>query len=164
MLFRAPVSRRSPFSGRLDLRFVLNFVLQHPATADDDDDDDDVDDTFPISLRLRDLLCQIADTTCPGMHANVSTLHMMARSRTTCIDEDVIVSVLVPSAREIVAAISTEAADSVPSLPVDRPHPRIATMILRPIDSLSPTTTATSLPHRIQLFRATGRRTTTTSG
>ncbi|KYN26912.1 hypothetical protein ALC57_03727 [Trachymyrmex cornetzi] len=116
----------------------------------DDDDDDDVDDIFPISLRLRDLLRQIADTitTCPGMRADVSTLRVMARSRTTCIDEEI--DRLGPRSF-YVSSISMKAAGSVPFLPVDQPHPRIATMILRPIDPLStsppppppPATTAT---------------------
>lgn len=83
-------SRRSPAFGRLDPRSVLDFVLQHPATANDGDDD--VDDTSPTSLRLRDLLRQIADATaaCPGMRADVSTLRAMARSRTTCIDVEIV--------------------------------------------------------------------------
>ncbi|KYQ52595.1 hypothetical protein ALC60_08312 [Trachymyrmex zeteki] len=110
------------------------------------DDDDDVDDIFPISLRLRDLLRQIADTitTCPGMRADVSTLRMMARSRTTCIDEEI--DRLGPRSFYgcHVSSISIEAAGSVPFLPVDQPHPRIATMILRPIDPLSTTATLAS--------------------
>ncbi|TGZ50593.1 Uncharacterized protein DBV15_08092 [Temnothorax longispinosus] len=105
------------------------------------DDDEDDDDTFPISLRLRDLLCQIADTTtaCPGMRADVSTLRVMARSRMTGIDEN----------RRLPCIVDLNGG-SVPSLPVDRPHPSIATMILRPIDplslSLSPPTATPPLP------------------
>lgn len=168
-MLRAPKSRRSPFFGRLDLRFVSNFVLQHPAMVDDDGDDDDVDDTFPISLRLRDLLRQIADTitACPGMRADVSTLRAMARSRTTCIDEDVIVSVLVLTMREMAAAYrrsqrrhhrfrgpfsagrSTSSSHRDDDPPPDRSS-------LHPPSHRHP-----SPPHRIQLFRASGRRTTT---
>lgn len=136
MLLRAPESRRSPLIGRLDLRFVPNFVLQHPVMADDDDDDDD---TFPISLRLRDLLRQIADTTtaCPGMRANVSTLRAMACSRTTCIDEDVIVSVLVLSTRETAAAYRRSQRRPPVRFLLCRSIDLILAMILRPIDPLS---------------------------
>jgi len=126
------------------------------ADDDDDDDDDDVDNT--ISLRLRDLLCQIADTitTCPGMRANVSTLRAMARSRTTCIDEDVIVSVLglflrLPrivdlngSRRFDPFSAGRSSSYRVDDYPPDR-------------FSLYPPPP----PHRIQLFRASGQRTTT---
>lgn len=81
---RLQFRRSSPF-GRLDLRFVSNFVLQHPVMADDD-----VDDALPVSRRLRDLRCQDVDTTmvCPGMtREDVSILHAIVRSRTTSIDE-----------------------------------------------------------------------------
>lgn len=74
--------RRSPPFGRLDLRFALNFVLQHPVMADDDD----VDDVLPVFRRLRVLRRQ--DVVCPGMtREDVSILHATARSRTTSIDE-----------------------------------------------------------------------------
>ena len=112
------------------------------------DDDDDVDDIFPISLRFRDLLRQIADTitTCPGMRVDVSTLRVMARSR-TCIDEEIDRFDPRSFYGYHISWISMEVG-SVPFLPVDQPHPRIATMILRPIDPLSTychttTTTAT---------------------
>lgn len=77
--------RRSPPFGRLDLRFVSSFVLQHPVMADDG-----VDDALPVSRGLRDLRRQDADTitVCPGIsREDVSILHAIARSRTTSIDE-----------------------------------------------------------------------------
>jgi len=110
-------------------------MLQHPAMADDD--------IFPISLRFRDLLRQIADTitTCPEMRADVSTLRVIARSRTTCIDKEI--DRLGPRSfyGYLVSSISMEIVGSISFLPID--HPRIATMILRPIDPLSYCHTAT---------------------
>lgn len=77
--------RRSPPFGRLDLRFVSSFVLQHPVMADDDVD------AFSAPRRLlRDLRRQDVDTTmmCPGVtREDVSILHAIVRSRTTSIDE-----------------------------------------------------------------------------
>lgn len=169
---RLQFRRSSPF-GRLDLRFVSNFVLQHPVMADDD-----VDDALPVSRRLRDLRCQDVDTTivCPGMtRENVSILHAIVRSRTTSIDE---VDVIGPRSSSLFTSrdsyfffivenrpMSTKTASSVSSLPVNRPHLRVATMILRPIDLLSThatVTTSFSPPLLNEYnFRVSGRRTTT---
>lgn len=150
--------RRSPPFGRLDLPFVSSFVLQHPVMADDD-----VDDALPVSRRLRDLRRQDVDTitVCPGMtREDVSILHAIARSRTTSIDEVDVIGPRLYSRRETVlffsrrvSPMSTKTVGSVPSLPVNRPHLPVATMILRPIDLLSTHATATTSPHRVQLPR-----------
>lgn len=173
--------RRSPPFGRLDLRFVSSFVLQHPVMADDDVD------AFLVPRRLlRDLRRQDVDTTmmCPGVtRGDVSILHAIVRSRTTSIDE---VHVIGPRSsslftsrdssfifffflvenRPYVSPMSTKTVSTtVSSLLVDRPHLRVATMIPLPDrSSLHPR-------HRHHLFsppllneynfRVSGRRTTT---
>lgn len=150
--------------------------------------DGDVDDALPVSRRFRDLRRQDVDTTmvCPGItREDVSILHAIVRSRTTSIDE---VDVIGPRSsssftsrdsfslfffffflveyRPRVSPMSTKTVSSVPSLPVDRPHLRVATMILRPIDLLSTHATATSTSSSPPLlaeynFRVSNWRTTT---
>jgi len=145
-------SRRSPFFGRFDLLFVSDFMLQHPAMADDD--------IFPISLRFRDLLRQIADTimTCPEMRADVSTLRVIARSRTTCIDKEI--DRLGPRSfyGYLVSSISMEIVGSISFLPIDHP---------RDDDPPSDRSSLHLLPHRyprlLTKYNSSGRRTTTST-